>query len=63
MKGRIRQRSSWSWEITYDIPRDATGKRQRKSLAIRGRAQAQRKLREVLSIVYRGGTPTPAESS
>ena len=60
MRGRIRQRSARSRGMTYDLPRDATGNRERKSLAIRGiKAQAQRKLREVLSIVDRGGNPDP----
>ena len=61
MTGRIRQRSAGSRAITYDLPGVATGHRQRKSRAIGAiKAQARRKLREVLSIVDRGETPTPA---
>ena len=60
MTGRIRQRSAGSRAITYDLPGVATGNRQRKSHAIGAiKAQAQRKLREVLSIVDRGGNPDP----
>lgn len=50
MKGSIRQRSKGSWEIFYDMGRDAvTGKRRQKSETVRGtKRDAERRLREVL---------------
>ena len=57
MKGSVRQRSPGSWELTVDLGRDADGKRKRKYVTVRGtKAQAQRKLREMLSILDRGMT-------
>ena len=54
MKGRIRQRSAGSWELTVDLGRDGLGKRRRKYLTGRGtEAQARRKLREILSTLDR----------
>ena len=32
MKGRIRQRSHGSWQISYDLGRDALGKRKTKAV-------------------------------
>ena len=55
MKGSIRQRSPGSWELTVDLGRDALGQRQRRFLTVRGaKAQAQRKLRELLSTLDKG---------
>ena len=60
MKGSLRQRSPGSWELTIDTGRDALGKRQRKFLTVRGtKAQAQRRLRELLSNIDRGIPPIP----
>jgi hypothetical protein len=56
MKGSIRQRNPGSWELTVDLGRDPLGKRQRKSLTVRG-TQAQRKLRELLSTLDKGLSP------
>ena len=54
MKGRIRQRSAGSWELTVDLGRDGLGKRRRKYLTGRGtKAQTRRKLREILSTLDR----------
>ena len=50
MKGTIRQRSPGSWEIQVFLGRDANGKRMRKTETVRGKkADAQRRLREILS--------------
>ena len=50
MNGSLRKRSKNSWELTVDLGRDARGKRRRKFLAVTGtKAQAQQKLRELLS--------------
>ena len=55
MKGSLRQRSPGSWELTIDTGRDALGKRQRKFVTVQGtKAQAQRRLRELLSILDKG---------
>ena len=55
MKGSLRQRSDGSWEITLDTGQDGLGKRKRKYLTVRGtKAQAQRKLRELLSTLDKG---------
>ena len=55
MKGSIRQRSTGTWELTIDAGRDPLGKRRRKYVTARGtKAQAQRKLRELLSSMDRG---------
>ena len=59
MKGRIRQRSTGTWEISYEAGRDPFGKRRTKSLTVRGtKSQAQRKLRELLSAIDQGRNPT-----
>ena len=55
MKGSIRQRSPGTWELTIDAGRDPLGRRRRKYVTVRGtKAQAQRKLRELLSTMDRG---------
>ena len=62
MKGRIRQRSPGSWQISYELGRDALGKRKTRSITVRGtKAEAQRKLREVLTALDNGGIPEPAD--
>ena len=55
MKGSLRQRSPGTWKISVDLGRDPLGKRCRKYLTHRGtKAQAQRRLRELLSTLDRG---------
>ena len=55
MKGSLRQRSPGSWELTIDTGRDALGRRQHKFITVQGtKAQAQRRLRELLSILDKG---------
>ena len=55
MKGSIRQRSAGTWELTVDQGRDGLGRRQRRFVTVRGtKAQAERRLRELLSTVDRG---------
>ncbi|MCY4554889.1 MAG: site-specific integrase [Chloroflexi bacterium] len=59
MEGTIRQRSAGSCEIQVFLGRDVNGKRMRKTETVRGkRADAQRRLREILSELDRGITPT-----
>ena len=55
MNGSIRQRSPGSWQLTVDLGRDLRGRRRRKYVTVRGtKAQAQRKLRALLSTVDQG---------
>ena len=64
MKGRIRQRSPGSWEVSFDLDRDPLGNRRRKSLTVRGtKSEAQRKLREMLTALDQGRNPVPADVS
>ena len=64
MKGRIRQRSPGSWQVSFDLGRDATGKRLTKAVTVRGtKAEAQRKLREMLTMLDQGRNPVPADVS
>ena len=47
MNGSIRRRSDSSWELTVDLGRDASGKRRRKFVNVKGtKAEAQKKLDE-----------------
>ena len=58
MKGAMRQRSAGTWEITINLGRDAQGVRRRRSVTVRGtKAQAQRRLRELLVEFDRGVIP------
>jgi len=55
MNGSIRKRGKNSWELTIDLGNDADGKRRRKFVAVKGtKSQAQRKLRELLSLSDKG---------
>ena len=64
MKGHIRQRSPGSWEISFDLGRDSFGKRRTKWGTVRGtKAEAQRKLREMLTAMDQGRNPLPADVS
>ena len=58
MKGGIRQRSPGTWELNIYLGRDPQGKAQRKWVTVRGtKAQAQRRLRELLVDLDRGIQP------
>jgi hypothetical protein len=49
MTGQIRQRSKGSWQIRWDGPSGADGKRQQRTETVRGsKKEAQARLREVL---------------
>jgi len=55
MNGSIRRRSKDSWELTIDLGKDATGKRLRKFVAVKGtKVLAQQKLREILASLDKG---------
>ena len=64
MKGHIRQRSPGSWELSFDLGRDSFGKRRTKWVTVRGtKAEAQRKMREMLTALDQGRNPVPANVS
>ena len=55
MNGSIRKRGDRSWELTVDLGRDASGKRRRKFVNVKGtKAQAQQKLRELVIRTDKG---------
>ncbi len=55
MNGSIRRRSKKSWELNIDIGRDSDGKRHRRFVSVKGtKAQAQQKLRELLTSLDKG---------
>lgn len=55
MNGSIRRRSKDSWELTIDLGKDASGKRKRKFVAVKGtKVLAQQKLREILIDQHKG---------
>ena len=55
MNGSIRRRTKGSWELTIDLGRDEHGKRLRKFVNVKGKkADAEKKLRELLSAYDRG---------
>ena len=57
MKGSIKQRSPGSWQIRVFLGRDAQGKIMRRNETVRGKkADAERRLREILTEVDRGIT-------
>ena len=63
MEGSIRKRGEKSWELTIELGRDAGGKRRRKFVNVKGtKAQAQQKLRELLSA-YDKGIPLNTEKA
>ena len=62
MNGSIRRRSKDSWELTIDLGRDASGKRQRKFVNVKGkRADADSKLRELLTGLDKGLPVDPSK--
>jgi len=55
MNGSIRSRGKGTWELTVDLGRDASGKRRRKFVNVKGtKSKAQQKLRELLSLDDKG---------
>ena len=58
MKGSIKQRSPGSWQIRVFLGRDPQGKIIRRNETVRGKkADAERRLREILTELDRGITP------
>ena len=60
MKGSIKQRSPGSWQIRVFLGRDANGKIIRRNETVRGKkADAERRLREILPELDKGIAPPP----
>ena len=58
MKGRIRQRGPGTWQISCELGRDAFGKHRTKAATVRGtKADAHRRLREILTVLDQGQRP------
>ena len=61
MNGSIRSRGKGTWELTVDLGRDATGKRRRKFVNVKGtKSKAQQTLRALLTSLDKG---MPMETS
>ncbi len=61
MEGSMRRRGKKSWELSLDLGRDEKGRRRRKFTSVQDtKAQAQRRLRELLSDLDKG---VPAQNS
>ena len=59
MAGEVKQRSPGSWQIRVFLGRDEHGKRIRKNETVHGKkADAERRLREILSQMDRGMVPS-----
>lgn len=55
MQGCIRQRSPGSWQLIWELPRGANGKRQSRSETVRGsKREAEARLREILLSLDNG---------
>lgn len=63
MKGSMRKRGAWSWELKFDVGKDpVTGKRQIQYHSFRGtKREAQAKLSELLAAVGRGDYVEPSK--
>ncbi len=62
MKGSIRQRGRDTWQLVYDLPAAADGKRRQRTETVRGpKKAAQIRLREVLSAVDQGRASDPGK--
>ena len=61
MEGRMRERTPGRWQVSIDLPRGPMGKRNTRAETIKGtKAQAKRKLREMLTARDKGQNPVPA---
>src|SRR5262249_47903060 len=61
MRGNITRRGKSSWRLKFDLGRDQTGRRQIRYETVRGkRADAERKLAELLASIGQGAYVEPA---
>ena len=64
MNGYIRKRGKNSWQLIFDLPRDADGKRKQARRTVHGtKREADSKLRELVSGVEKGDYVTPSKES
>ncbi len=64
MRGTIRQRSKGSWQLIFDAPREADGKRRQARQTIHGtKKEAEAKLRELLTAMERGDYVAPTSET
>lgn len=64
MKGYIRKRGENSWQIIFDLPREANGKRRQGRQTVHGpKRDADAKLREILTAVDKGVYSTPTKET
>ena len=62
-QGYIRKRGARSWQLRYDAPRGADGKRRHRYETVRGtKRQAQSRLTEILGALNKGDYREPTES-
>jgi integrase len=63
-RGHITQRSEGTWRVMWDLPRGADGKRQTKSITVRGsKKQAESKLTEILRSLDTGSYVAPVRQT
>ena len=64
MNGTIRKRGKNSWQLIFDLPRDADGKRNQARRTVHGtKREAETKLRELLAELDKGGYVAPTKES
>ena len=64
MNGHIRKRGKNSWQLIFDLPRDADGKRKQARRTVHGtKREADSKLRELVSGAEKGDYVTPSKES
>jgi len=64
MNGTIRKRGKNSWQLIFDLPRDADGKRKQARRTVHGTKRgAETKLRELLAELDKGGYVAPTKES
>ena len=64
MKGYIRKRGKDSWQLIYELPRDADGKRRQAIHTVHGtKRDAETKLRELITSAERGDYVTPTKET
>jgi integrase len=64
MKGHIRKRSGNAYELTYELPRDANGKRRQGHKTVHGsKKEAEASLRAILTSLDTGNYITPTQET
>ena len=64
MNGSIRKRGQNSWQLIFDLPRGADGKRKQARHTVHGtKREAEAKLRELLAERDKGGYVAPTKET